>query len=146
MRRTYALAFASGLLLSLVIHAIRPELEQGIEGLAAGSQDNPPLWVVSLGILSRTILTLLPGFVAGLIASSKGILLGFAVGFLGAAIAPIVLGPLGEATLADQFSGLVKYWGFTLVWALSTGLFCAAAGAAGQLVRSNKSFERTREG
>jgi hypothetical protein len=131
--------------LYLVIQAYRPGIEQSMEHLAVDPSGRQSMLLVSLGGLARSILTLLPGFVAGFISTNRGIIVGFAVGVSGAILAPLVIGPLSGVSVVDQLSGFFGYWDFNLIMALTSGLFAATAGAAGQLVRSNKSLERTRE-
>ena len=109
-------------------------------GLSLDQYYNMRLWTVPLDILTRAILILLPGFIAGLLASTRGIAVGFVAGTLGALLTPLILG--GKA---GQSPSILSYqWYIALSLALGAGLFSAAAGAAGQLVRPDKSQERTR--
>ena len=51
-------------------------------GFSLDQYYNTQLWTVPLDILTRAILILLPGFVAGLLASNRGVVAGLVAGTL----------------------------------------------------------------
>ena len=136
MKRTHLLATVVGLVCYLVIQSIQPSLRNAVMGFSLEEL----FWKMPTHIVGSTILILLPGFVAGCFVNNFGIGVGFVVGTLGALLTPLVLG-----TEAGQSPSIVSYqWFIALALALGAGLICAAAGAAGQIVRSNISLERAR--
>ena len=89
---------------------------------------------------------LVPGFIAGFIAKTRGILVGFLAGLLGGIAHSLVRSVFpDDTTLLEVLSSpsfLVSFVGTGLTLCIP----CAAGGATAELLRSNKSFERTREG
>jgi hypothetical protein len=108
------------------------------------SQNRSAVWVGIAMNLLFTVGILLPGFVAGLVAKSRGILVGFLSGLIGGTAYSAVFGLLPPV---DWHAALTS--GTMLLSLLGTGLTlsvsCAAAGGAAEALRSNKSLERTRE-
>jgi hypothetical protein len=108
------------------------------------AENRSAVWV---GIVMNAIFTvglLVPGFVAGLVSRSKGILVGFLSGLLGGIVYSLAFGFIGpvhwvEALTSGTMLLSLLGTGFTM------GISCAAAGGAAESLRSNKSLERTRE-
>ena len=108
------------------------------------TQNRSAVWVgIALNLLF-TIGLLLPGFVAGLVAGSRGILVGFLSGLIGGIL---YSGAFGLASPVDWGAALTS--GTMLLSLLGTGITlsvsCAAAGGAAQALRSSTSVERMRE-
>ena len=100
-----------------------------------------PRWRWELGPLFTGLTMVLPGTLVGLVVGRNGILLGAVVGFMGHVLAapPLELANQLPSNVAAQLlSAALAPLGHTVI--------SAAAGGAGQLLRSNKSLERTREG
>jgi hypothetical protein len=107
--------------------------------------EGPVAIYVSSGMkVLAEILYLLPGFLAGFIARTHGIFTGFITGTLGGAgssafSASLLLGVSAwhESTISAAVVGI---FGAGIV----SGIACAAAGGAAELVRSNNRLERSR--
>ena len=138
MRRMHLVATVVGLACYLAVQSIQPTLKNAVMGFTLEDL----LWQMPLHIVGTTVLILLPGFVAGCFVRNFGIGVGFIVGTVGALLAPLVLG----ARAGQSPSVISHQWFIALSLALGAGLICAAAGAAGQVVRSNISLKRTRGG
>jgi hypothetical protein len=108
------------------------------------SQNRSAVWVGVAMNLLFTVGILLPGFIAGLVAKSRGILVGFASGLIGGIVYSTAFGLVSPV---DWGAALTS--GTMLLSLVGTGITlsvsCAAAGGAAEALRSNKSFERTRE-
>jgi fructose-specific phosphotransferase system IIC component len=103
-----------------------------------------PLGRVSYGVVASTFLGMLielsPGFIAGWISGSRGLLAGFVVGLLGSGCYSAVAGTAAHYFQASEAQSLVmESWFFTMC--IVVGFFSAAAGGSAQLLRSNKSFK-----
>ncbi|WP_116811491.1 hypothetical protein [Steroidobacter cummioxidans] len=96
------------------------------------------LTVVSTPIL--TIASLLPGFVAGWLAGKRGMLAGFLASLLGNIVYSGVFGTFWSSVLEDGMSGVFHSALWLCFTAVSWGVYGAASGAAGQLLRSNKAL------
>jgi hypothetical protein len=97
-------------------------------------------WKYQLLPLFNGLSAVLPGALVGFVAGRHGLLLGALVGFLGH-IGGVVAwsGPAQEASLT------LYALSYSAVSALGHTVLSAAGGAAGQVLRSNKSLERTRD-
>jgi len=84
-----------------------------------------------------------PGSLVGWIARSHGMILGLVAGALGSLTYSIFFGITLEM---PNHPYLPNPWSWAIGEALTQGLIGAVAGGAAQLLRSNKSLERTREG
>ena len=107
------------------------------------SQNRSAVWVSIAMNLLYTIGLLLPGFIAGLVAKSRGILVGFLSGLLGG-----IAYSAWFSLVPPVDWGAALTSGATLLSLAGTGITlsvsCAAAGGAAEALRSNTSFERTR--
>jgi len=139
MKRMHIVATIVGIVVYLLIQCLQPMLNAAIMRLTLDENLIVQLWAVPLVTLSKTILVLLPGLVAGLLVLRHGIVAGFVVGTIGDLLATLMGLTSGQSSTDLYFS-----WFVAIPQAISAGMFCAVAGAAGQLVRSNKSLERTR--
>jgi hypothetical protein len=143
MRRQHLIAIAIGVLAVIACQRAVLSLGRLIEACCI-SQSRSAVWVGIAINLIFTVGILLPGFVAGLVSKSRGILVGFLSGLLGGVVYSAAF---GLTSPADWSAALTS--GTMLLSLLGTGLTlsvsCAAAGGAAQALRSNTSFERTRE-
>jgi len=101
-------------------------------------------WVGIAMNLLFTIGILLPGFIAGLIARSRGILVGFLSGLIGGVIYSAAFGlvaPVDWGAALTSGTLLLSLVGTGITLSVSS----AAAGGAAEALRSNNSLERTRE-
>jgi hypothetical protein len=143
MRHRHLVAIAIGVL--AVVACQRGVLGVGrlIEACCI-SQNRSAVWVGIAMNLLFTVGILLPGFIAGLVAKSRGILVGFASGLIGGIVYSTAFGLVSPV---DWGAALTS--GTMLLSLVGTGITlsvsCAAAGGAAEALRSNKSFERTRE-
>jgi hypothetical protein len=143
MRHRHLVAIAIGVL--AVVACQRGVLGIGrlIEACCI-SQNRSAVWVGIAMNLLFTVGILLPGFIAGLVAKSRGILVGFASGLIGGIVYSTAFGLVSPV---DWGAALTS--GTMLLSLVGTGITlsvsCAAAGGAAEALRSNKSFERTRE-
>lgn len=107
------------------------------------SQNRSAIWVGIAMNLLFTIGILLPGFIAGLVARSRGILVGFWSGLIGGTVYSATF---GLASPVDWGAALTS--GTMLLALVGTGvtlsISCAAAGGAAEALRSNSSLERKR--
>jgi hypothetical protein len=106
------------------------------------SQNGGALWVsIALNVV-LTLGLLVPGFLAGLIARSRGILVGFLAGLLGGILFSLTVGIIpvegGWFEILTSWSQLLFIIGNAFVLSLST----AAAGGAAQALRSNAATGR----
>jgi hypothetical protein len=143
MRQRHLIAVALGVL--AVIAAQQGVLRFG-RAIAACciSENRSAVWVGIAMNLLFTIGILLPGFVAGWVARTRGILVGFLSGLVGGIIYSAAF---GLASPVDWAAALTS--GTMLLSLLGTGITlsisCAAAGGAAEALRSNTALERTRE-
>jgi uncharacterized membrane protein YeaQ/YmgE (transglycosylase-associated protein family) len=104
------------------------------------------VWVGVAMTSLYSIGMLVPGFVAGFIAKTRGILFGFLAGLLGGIAHSLARSVFPDATTLLEVLSSPSF----LISIVGTGLTlcipCAAGGATAELLRSNKSLERTREG
>jgi hypothetical protein len=135
MTRVHAFAVVAGLALMALVQCCFTEVNHFL--LAREPQAATVVYVASAMQVTFALLFLTPGLVAGFVATSHGILMGFLTGVLGG----VMRTAFAEAALLH-----VSWWhGFAslsgLVLLLSSGLImgitCAAAGGTGQLLRSN---------
>jgi hypothetical protein len=85
---------------------------------------------------------LAPGFLVGWVAGTRGTILGLAAGAFGSLIYSVAFATTLQ-TPANPY--LPNPWSWVVGEVLTQAILAAVAGAAGQLLRSNKSLERTRE-
>jgi hypothetical protein len=99
------------------------------------------VWLTVLSAPIQAIAVLLPGFAAGLLAGERGILAGFLATLLGNIVYSVVFGTMWNSGLESGEFGVL----YTALWlcfmAISWALYGAAAGAAAQLLRSNKRLQ-----
>jgi hypothetical protein len=109
------------------------------------SENRSAVWVGFVMNAMYTTGLLIPGFIAGLVSRSRGILVGFLSGLLGGVAYSLAFGFVGPVHWVEALTS-----GTMLLSLLGTGvtmgISCAAAGGAAESLRSNKSLERTREG
>jgi hypothetical protein len=137
MTRLHAFAVLAGLIAMIMAQFCGVELHHFVYGRCCQSESLAAVYVSSGMKVLAEILNLIPGFVAGFIARTRGIVTGFITGLLGGAVYSIF-----AATL---LLGTSAWHGFTtsaaVVSILSvgvvSGIACAAAGGAAELVRSN---------
>jgi len=114
------------------------------EGAVHGNTSAP--WVATLYSFGFVVSMMLPGFVAGLVSGRRGILIG--------ALAAVILALI--ATVPEVLF-VLKVPGWSIPEAIEMLLSAfmrypanivasAVAGGCAELLRSNKSIERTREG
>jgi len=132
---------AAGWLANWALMNVMPVLTEG----AIHGRTSAP-WVATVYSVAFVVSIMLPGFVAGLVAGRHGILIGAASAVILALVAmiPEVLfiikapgGTLGDA-LKMLLSAFIRYPGQIVA--------SAVAGGCAELLRSNKSLQRTREG
>jgi hypothetical protein len=136
MRHRHLIAIAIGVIAVVAC-------QQGVLGIGrlieacCISQNRSAVWVGIAMNLLFTIGILLPGFIAGLVAKSRGVLVGFLSGLVGGIVYSTAFGLVSPVD-----------WGAALTSGtmLTLSVSCAAAGGAAEALRSNKSLERTREG
>jgi len=94
-----------------------------------------PLWPAAAVNVLFVVVALSPGFCAGWISGQRGILIGMLTGLIGSlgysvlsALLHIPWDALNASSLIVWFAG----------WGLGLTLTCAAGGATGELLRSNK--------
>ena len=113
------------------------------QGSVHGNTSAP--WVATLYSCAFVVSMMLPGFIAGLVSARRGILIGAVAASILALIAmiPEVLviakapdWPIGEA-IKMLLSAFIRY--------PANIIASAVAGGCAELLRSNKSLERTRE-
>ena len=142
MHQRHLVAIAIGVLVVAIAHYGVVHIGRAIEACCI-SQNRSAVWVGIAMNLLFTVGILLPGFVAGLVARSKGILVGFLSGLIGGTLYSAVF---GLASPVDWGAALTS--GTMLLSLVGTGITlsvsCAAAGGAAEALRSNTSFERTR--
>jgi hypothetical protein len=109
-------------------------------------ENRSAVWVGHAMTTLYTIGMIIPGFVAGLIAKTRGILVGFLAGLLGGIAYSVVRSSFPDGTALSE----IVSSGSVLMSLVGTGLTmcipCAAGGGTAELLRSNTSLERTREG
>jgi hypothetical protein len=109
------------------------------------SQNRSAVWVGIAMNLLFILGVLLPGFIAGLVAKSRGILVGFLSGLVGGILYSAAFGlvsPVDWGAALTSGTMLLSFAGTGLTF----GVSCAAAGGAAEALLSNKSLKRTREG
>jgi len=141
MKLAHASAVFVGLLVYVIVKFIQPDLQAALMRASTFAPYSSGLLEASATILLQTLLVLVPGLVTGIIAPSRGMLLGFSVGVVGGLLSQLIF----SAGIARSPPLLSYQWSIALSLDMSAGILCAAGAAAGQLVRSNKSLERTRE-
>jgi hypothetical protein len=141
MKAAHASAVAVGLLAYLTVKYIQPDLQTALIRVSTFAPYSSGLLEASATIFLRTVLVLVPGFATGLMAPSRGVLLGFAVGAFGGLLSQLVFIP----SIAQSPPVFSYQWSIAVSLDISAGILSAAGAAVGQLVRSNKSLERTRE-
>jgi hypothetical protein len=102
----------------------------------AGVGENIRLVVASSSI--QSILSLLPGLIAGWFAGRRGILAGFLAALIGNIVYSAAFGTFWGAVVADGARSVL----YTALWlclmAVSWALTGAASGGAAQLLRTNR--------
>jgi hypothetical protein len=141
MQAVHAIAVGVGIVVFLTVQYFHPEVQAFFLRSSLGADYQVYLWPLPAAILTRTFLYLAPGFVAGLCVRRFGMVVGFATGFLGALLSQLLFSP----EIANSPPLFSYQWAAAIAFDLSAGIIGAAAGAAGQIVRSNTSLERTRE-
>jgi hypothetical protein len=140
MRFAHAFAIAVGLVVFLAVKYLQPDLQAALLRASLDEFYNISVWPTAVTILVRPVLIVLPGFAAGLLVSTRGMLVGLTVGVVGGLLSQLLLSPE-----IAQTPPLFSYqWMTALALDISAGIFCAVGGAAGQLVRSYISLEHTR--
>jgi MFS family permease len=99
------------------------------------------VWIEPALMALYNLGLLIPGLVAGWVAKTRGILVGFLAGVLGGIANSAATGIITWAHILSSRS----QWLWLLGIGIALGIPCAIAGAAGQLLRSNYRIERTRE-
>jgi hypothetical protein len=130
---------AAGWLTNWLVMSVLPQLTQ-----SATPGETAMPWVSQLFTHALAVSWLMPGFVAGLVAARRGILLGalaatvLSILSVGSEVVYFLTPP--SASLAGAATSLLS--AFTRYGA---SIICsAAAGGCAELLRSNKSLERTR--
>ena len=102
------------------------------------------VWVGHAMTTLYTTGMIIPGFVAGFIAKTRGILVGLVAGLLGGIAYSIARSSIPEGTgfldIVSSGSVLMSFVGLGLTLCIP----CAAGGGTAELLRSNTSLERTR--
>ena len=110
------------------------------------SDNRSAVWVGHAMAMLYTTGMIVPGFVAGLIAKTRGILVGCLAGLLGGIAYSVWRSSIPDGTglleVLSSGSVLMSLVGMGLTLCIP----CAAGGATAELLRSNTSRERTREG
>jgi hypothetical protein len=140
MRRTSLIAVGTGI---VVLWLTQWGQVPAIDVLPPSPTAPFPYLSVMLLDLLLAAASLLPGFCAGLIAGRRGILLGTLTGLIGSLTYSVLF-------MGARLYSLHSWHAFTLstafLWFWSAGpgltLKCAAGGAAGEVLRSNKRLER----
>jgi hypothetical protein len=107
------------------------------------AENRSAVWAGIAMNLLFTIGILLPGFIAGLVARSRGILVGFLAGLVGGILYSAAFGfvsPVDWGAALTSGPMLLSLVGTGVTLSVS----CAAAGGAAEALRSNTSLERTR--
>jgi hypothetical protein len=102
------------------------------------SQNRSVLWVsIALNVLV-TLGLLVPGFLAGLVARSRGILVGFLAGLLGGVLFSLTVGIIRVEGSWFEILTSGSQWLFIIGNAFVLSLSTAAAGGAAQAMRSTR--------
>jgi hypothetical protein len=83
-----------------------------------------------------------PGLLVGWISQTRGISVGISAGLVGALAYAVVL---GTTLQIPPHPYLPNPWSWAIGDAIAQGLITGVAAGTGQLLRANKSMERTRE-
>jgi hypothetical protein len=143
MTRLHAFAVLVGLIAMIMAQLGGVELHHFVYGRCCQSESLAAVYVSSAMKVLAEILNLIPGFVTGFIARTREIVTGFITGLLGGA---------GYSTFAATLLlGTSAWHGFTtsaavvsiLSMGVVSGIAGAAAGGAGELVRSNLPLKRS---
>jgi hypothetical protein len=102
-----------------------------------GADGGIPNWLTFVTPPLQALVVLLPGFVAGWLASRRELLCGFLTGLFGAVLYSAMLGTFWRDAAAGGTSEVFFLMGWLLSIGVSGGLFGAAAAATARLLRSN---------
>jgi hypothetical protein len=123
-----------GVALALALRYGRDELNQYL--LAIGAQSGIPHWLTLVTPPIQALVVLLPGFVAGWVASCRILLCGFLTGLIGAALHSAIFSSW-RGVAAAGLSEMLFLGGWALSNGIVGGLFAAAAASTAQVLRSN---------
>ncbi len=114
------------------------------EGAIHGNTSAP--WVATLFSFAFVVSLLVPGLVAGWVAGRRGILLGASAALILAALAVLPEVILVVRTSEWSFGEAANSLMSVFMRHPASIVASAVAGGCGELLRSNTSFERTRDG
>jgi len=141
LRKIHVIALLAGIAVTIVSLALQSSLmTASVAMMMKGG-------VIAFGAASITKVAIqavlfVPGSLVGWIARSHGIVLGLLAGALGSLTYSMFFGTTLET---PNHPYLPNPWSWVIGEALTQGLIGAVAGGAAQMLRSNKSLERTRE-
>ena len=138
-------AILTGIAASLLLQISETEFAQFVYGCCLDSNGAIPNWYLLVSSPFQGLVSLMPGFIAGWLSRSNGIVAGLLAGFFGNVLYSLVFQTMWVAVLQDGASGIGEMLLRSILLSSSWALIGAAAGGTAQLLRSNKSIQPTCE-
>ncbi len=139
--------FVSGVITGAVMLCLCQFLAEWWGGMLANvASGDPPKWHIALALGLSSVASVLPGLCAGFISGGRGFVVGATAGVLGS----FLYGVLQFSMLlhAGSFSLNAHTWPvmfiFPSIYSIGLVVTSSVGGGAGQLLRSNNRFERSR--
>jgi hypothetical protein len=139
--RSNSVAFMLGLTATIALLWLLPRLFNVVSNYTIQFDDTAAAWVYSVSRVVRDLLNLLPGFLVGLYCLTRGIIVAFGAGLVGALIYPAFLTVLPNyGAMHDPFSEF--RWSTHIGYCVIVAITSAAGAALALALRSNHSMRR----
>jgi hypothetical protein len=140
-RKHHGIAVLIGVLLTIIALWLQPLLMRAsLDMMMKGGA-----FAFATAAITKVVIQVVlfaPGILVGWLAGTRGAILGLATGAFGSVIYSVAFATTLQ-TPAHPY--LPNPWSWVAGEVLTQAIVTAVAGSAGQLLRSNKSLERTRE-
>jgi hypothetical protein len=131
-------AILAGIAASVLLQMAEAEFAQFVYGCCLDPSGSIPNWYILISSPFQGIVTLVPGFIAGWLSRSNGIVAGLLAGLFGNVVHSTVFQTMWISVLQDGASGVGEMLLRSFVLSSSWALIGAAAGGTAQLLRSNE--------